>query len=169
MKIFFFFLASVGIALGEQKERIEIARTDRVVEGWMVRVDDRLLPEGEFHEEFGERALSLLRANLIQIRMLVPEPQLSALRKVVIVVDEHPKLNAAQYHPSKDWLVGEGYEPALAKCVHLSKASFFASPAIVFQQQWVTLHELAHAYHDQVLGWDYPCLLYTSPSPRDRG
>ena len=55
----------------------------------------------------------------------MPEPQLSDLRKVTIVLDEHPELKAAQYHPDKQWLQENGYEPSLAKCVHISRASFF--------------------------------------------
>lgn len=120
-----------------------------------MRADERLLEGGEFHEEFGARALSLLRANLVRIGALVSEPQLSELRKVTIVLDEHPKLKAAQYHPSVEWLKKNGYESSLGKCVHISQASFFADPRLILHQPSMTLHELAHAYHDQVLGWEY--------------
>ena len=140
------------MALGEVAA---LDRKEQQLEGWRVRVDERLLEGGEFYEDFGERALALLTGDLVRIAALVPEPQLSELRKVTIVVDEHPKLKAAQYHPSENWLKENGYESSLAKCVHISRASFFASPQIVLQQPSVTLHELTHAYHDQVLSWEY--------------
>ena len=148
-----FYLLGSAIAFGDV---LSLNRQAQEMEGWQVRVDERLLPGGEFDEAFGQRALSLLEANLVRIAALVPEPQLSDLRKVTIVLDEHPKLKAAQYHPSEEWLKDNDYEVSLAKCVHISQASFFADPKLIFQQPSVVLHELAHAYHDQVLTWDYP-------------
>ena len=107
-----------------------LERQDQKLEGWQLRVDERLLAGGEFHEDFGKRALALLGANLVRIAALVPEPQLSELRKVTIVLDEHPQLKAAQYHPSKNWLKENGYEGILAKCVHISQRFFFCGSQI---------------------------------------
>ena len=44
----------------------------------------------------------------------------------------------------------------LAKCVHLPRAADVATRRNVREQPWVILHELAHAYHDRVLGFDEP-------------
>ncbi|MGJ8723181.1 MAG: metallopeptidase [Roseibacillus sp.] len=153
MRIFALFYFFSGLVVFGQV--VELDRKNQEMEGWTVRVDERLLAGGEFHEDFGEQALAVLGASLVRIAVLVPEPQLSELRKVSIVMDEHPKLKAAQYHPSEQWLEENGYESSLAKCVHISQASFFANPKLVFQQPSVVLHELAHAYHDQVLSWEY--------------
>jgi hypothetical protein len=61
-----------------------------------------------------------------------------------------------QYHPSAGWLVGHGYARDLARCVHIPDAADFVSARSNNEQQWCVLHELAHAYHDQVLGFDEP-------------
>ena len=61
-----------------------------------------------------------------------------------------------QYHPSAGWLKGNGYSPDLAKCVHIPRAADLPTRRCINEQPWVILHELAHAYHDQVLGFDEP-------------
>ncbi len=64
-----------------------------------------------------------------------------------------------QYHPSADWLRENGYSTNLARCVHIPTAADLATPRNINEQPWVVLHELAHAYHDQVLGFDDPRIL----------
>ena len=77
------------------------------------------------------------------------------LQQVVIVLDlTHGDLGPMQYHPSAGWLKDHGYSPDLAKCVHLPRAADVATRRNIREQPWVILHELAHAYHDQVLGFD---------------
>jgi len=130
-------------------------RTERQIEGWTVRVDNRLL-EGT-NAALGAKALKLLESKLVDITYVVPSNRLSALRNVPIVLDlTHGKLRAMQYHPSPEWLRENGYSTNLAKCVHIPEAADFARSRQVDEQPWVVLHELAHAYHDQVLGFDEP-------------
>lgn len=133
----------------------EIARSETTVHGWTVRVDKQLLPGGKLHDDLGKRALLRLASDLGRIALLVPEEPLRKLRTVPIVLDEHPELKGAQYHPSKEWLVENGYEASLAKCVHISKASFYVKRDHLLVQPSMLLHELSHAYHDQFLGFDY--------------
>lgn len=47
-------------------------------------------------------------------------------------------------------------EPALAKCVPIPDAAKFLSPFENHRMPWGVLHEPAHAYHDQVPGFDNP-------------
>ena len=61
-----------------------------------------------------------------------------------------------QYHPSRAWLVAHGYDPRLAKKVHIPRAADLFSRQQLLKQPAAVLHELAHAYHDQVLGFDNP-------------
>jgi len=134
------------------------AHTTRNVEGWTVRVDDRLLTGGG--ATLGERALTLLGARLTAITFVVPEPALAKLRAVTIQLDrDYGDLRPMQYHPSSGWLKAQGYSEALAKCVHLPSAEGFLAPFDLHRMPWVVLHELAHAYHDQVLGFDEPRLV----------
>jgi hypothetical protein len=61
-----------------------------------------------------------------------------------------------QYHPDADWLEANGYSTDLVKCVHIPEAADLPTPRNINEQPWVVLHELAHAYHDRVLGFDDP-------------
>ena len=132
---------------------LPVSHTNRRIEGWTVRVDDRLLAgDGA---ELGGRAIRLLTARLVCIGVVVPEAKLARLREVVIQLDlTHGKLRPMQYHPSADWLKANGYSEDLAKCVHIPDAAEFLSPFENHRQPWAVLHELAHAYHDRVLGFD---------------
>lgn len=131
------------------------SRTGQNLVGWTVRVDDRLLAEP--NAALGQRALKLLEARLTDISNVVKADRLAELRKVPIVLDlAHGQLKPAQYHPSADWLTGNGYAADLAKCVHIPDATRFVEPRHQFIQPWCVLHELAHAYHDRVLSFEEP-------------
>lgn len=131
------------------------ARTAIQLEGWTIRVDDRL---GEPpHVDLKQRALRFLEAKLVEVKAVVPEERLKELRKVVIVIDLNcGKLNNMQYHPSAGWLKANGYPSELEKCVHIPKAEQLPTRRNINEQPWVILHELAHAFHDQQLGFDEP-------------
>lgn len=131
------------------------SRTVKVIEGWTVRVDDRLLKAPD--DELGTRALRFLENKLSDIKAVVSADKLKKLQTVTIVLDlTHGNLGPMQYHPSAEWLKANGYSPDLAKCVHLPRAADLATKRNIREQPWVILHELAHAYHDQVLGFDDP-------------
>jgi hypothetical protein len=131
------------------------AHTTQKIEGWTIRVDNRLL-EGE-HKPTGDQALKLLAARLIAITTVMPEKSLEKLRSVTIQLDlNHGKLTAMQYHPSAGWLKANGYSPELARCVHIPEVSDFLSPSENLRMPSVVLHELAHAFHDQTIGFDDP-------------
>jgi hypothetical protein len=148
-----FFLSLAAISFRAHSAELPTKHTLREIEGWSVRVDDRLL-SGEGANN-GERAVKLLTARLVAITIVVPEPALSNLRAVVIQLDlDYGKLTPAQYHPSADWLKENGYSEDLSKCVHIPNAEQFLSPFENHRMPWVVLHELAHAYHDQVLGFE---------------
>ena len=130
--------------------------TQRDLCGWTVRVDDRLLANTT-NNALGTRALKLLEARLIAIAAVMPDEPLKRLRQVIIQIDlTHADMDSMCYHPSAKWLGSAGYDTNLAKCVHVPDAAYFASPFEAFRQPMAILHELAHAYHDQVLGTDEP-------------
>jgi hypothetical protein len=129
------------------------SRTERSIEGWTVRVDDRLLESK--HKEVGTRILKSLEARLSDIEAVVPPARVADLRKVAIVLDmSHGKLMPMQYHPEAKWLVDNGYAADLVHCVQIPVARRLLEPRQINVQPWCVLHELAHAYHDQVLGFD---------------
>ncbi len=131
------------------------SHTAKTVEGWTVRVDDRLLKAPD--DELGTRALRFLEGKLSDIKVVVPADKVKKLQGVTIVLDlTHGNLGPMQYHPDAGWLKANGYATDLAKCVHLPRAADVATKRNINEQPWVILHELAHAYHDQVLGFDEP-------------
>jgi hypothetical protein len=131
------------------------SHTIKKIEGWTVRVDDRLLKAPD--QELGTRALRCLENKLSDIRMVMPTDKLKNLQAVTIVLDmTHGNLDSMQYHPDAGWLKENSYSTDLAKCVHIPIAVELTGKLLVNEQPWVVLHELAHAYHDQVLGFDEP-------------
>lgn len=135
-----------------------VETVNKQIEGWNVYVDPQLL-DGPFKEE-GDKALKMLANHLLRITILVPEKQLTGLRKIGIQIEHfHPDLSSMQYHPEVEWLNGHGYDPQLAKRVHIPRAAQLFSPEQLLKHPAVVLHELAHAYHDQVLGFEDPGIL----------
>ncbi len=132
------------------------SRSVRELEGWTLRVDDRLL--GEMPDAaLGTRALKFLEAKLVEIKAVVPAERLKDLQSVTIVMDLNcGKLGSMQYHPDAGWLKANGYPTDLAKCVHLPRAADLPTRRNINEQPWVILHELAHAFHDQKLSFDEP-------------
>lgn len=127
----------------------------RQIEGWTVNIDPALL-EGE-HAEEGSKALAMLANHLQRINILVRSPQREQLQKIEIWIEhDHPKLKPMQYHPSKQWLVDNGHDPRLARKVHITHARNLLSREQMLKHPAVILHELAHGFHDQVLGFDNP-------------
>lgn len=123
----------------------------RVVEGWTVHVNRALLGK---EAALGTDALKLLGQKLADIARAVPEKPCLRLRQVPIWlgVDDGPN-QRAQYHPSRDWLQKHGFNPEKAKGVEIGCARDFLKTSA--EQPAMVLHELAHAYHDQFLGFDH--------------
>jgi arylsulfatase len=148
--------AQLGGGPAEQAP-LPTAHETRELDGWTVRVDRRLLEAPKV--ELGQRAVKLLEARLVAIAAVVPAAPLAKLRQVPIQLDlTHGALRPMQYHPSAGWLRANGYSAALEKSVHIPEVQEFLSPFEAHRQPWAVLHELAHAYHDRVLGFDEPRL-----------
>ncbi|MEN9975691.1 MAG: hypothetical protein RLZZ282_1697, partial [Verrucomicrobiota bacterium] len=146
-------LALVLAAHAAETSPIPTSRTVRIIQEWSVRVDDRLLEPP--NQELGSRILKSLDARLSNIKAVVRPFCLAKLQRIPIVLDmTHGQLVPMQYHPEPDWLIANGYSPELANCVHIPVAARLLEPRQINVQPWCVLHELAHAYHDQVLGFD---------------
>ena len=125
------------------------------LEGWKIKVDDRL--QQQENQEMRQRALKFLESKLAEIKLVVPEARVKDLQTVTIVLDLNcGNLGAMQYHPSAGWLTANGYPAELEKCVHLPRVRDVATRRNVNEQPFVILHELAHAFHDQKLGFEEP-------------
>lgn len=125
---------------------------EKKVEGWTVLVHKDLL--GGEHAALGRDVLKLLGEQLHAIVRVAPGPAVDKLRQVPIWVERaHPKHPCMCYHPSAGWLKAHGMNPEKEKAVEVANARNFL--AWNRDQPWMVLHELAHAYHDRVLGWDH--------------
>ena len=152
-------IAGIATLAAETQELPKpLSRSALHLQGWTVLVDDRLLNLP--NQVLGSNSLRFLEAKLYDITRVVSAEPLARLQSVSIVLDlSHGKLNSFQYHPDKQWLEENGYSTHLAKCVHIPIAADLPTPRSINEQPWVILHELAHAYHDQVLGFEDPRIL----------
>ena len=129
---------------------------ERNIEGWTVSLDPKLL--NDENKEIGERCLKALANHLQRITYIVPKDRLAELRKLGIWVDWQHSLGNMQYHPSRGWLLANDHDPRLVKHVHIPRAKALLDPRQWAKHPYVVLHELAHSYHDQVLGFDEPTI-----------
>jgi len=75
----------------------------------------------------------------------------NALKSVNIFVEwEREKRGAAVYHPNAEWLARNGWLAEKHETVNIVNISNWTSA----NQPYMVLHELAHAYHNKVLGDD---------------
>jgi hypothetical protein len=140
---------------------------ERQIEGWTVAVEPRLL-EGE-HRELGERALVALANHLQRIKYILPEDQVAALQGMRIWIElDNPRLKNMQYHPNRRWLADRGHDPRLVRHIHIPRANELLDRRTWAKHPYVVLHELAHAYHDQVLGFDEPRIVAAFQSAQER-
>jgi hypothetical protein len=112
----------------------------------------------EAHADEAAEMRRELRHQLHVIGETLPERPLAELRKVRIWVEWEAKPNgAAEFHPSAEWLREHGYNPAKAGDVEINNARNFVSWSRSHQPSMM-LHELAHAYHFRVLGYDHAAI-----------
>lgn len=123
----------------------------RRLEGFEVLVERALL---ERDPERAQAALRLLELQLFQVVRAVPGRVLARLREVPIWLQaNHEGVACACYHPSRDWLVEHGFNPDKARAVEIGNIAHFLD--WTREQPWMVLHELMHAYHHRVLGYDH--------------
>jgi hypothetical protein len=144
------------VASGRSSTRACAEHDEREIHGFKVEVDRSLLaPALGTEDTLGRDALELLSAKLFDIARSVPPKILEKLRAVPIRLDrDDPATICACYHPSKEWLSEHGFDPMLEKHVHIANARKFLDWSK--EQPSMVLHELSHAYHHQVLGYDEP-------------
>ncbi|GIV21794.1 MAG: hypothetical protein KatS3mg023_3545 [Armatimonadota bacterium] len=114
-------------------------------------------------------ALQELEKQIRQIIRAVPPEPLRELRRVRIWLEwENNPRGAAEYHPSAEWLREHGYNPEKAGNVEINNARNFVQWSRG-EQPWMLLHELAHAYHHQVLGYENRMVLIAYRHAMQRG
>ncbi len=126
---------------------------EKQIEGWTIKVDPQLLLKE--NEEVATQAFTAL-ANLLQrVKYIVPKDRCEQLQKLPIWLELKGTLGNMQYHPDRGWLLANKHDPRLVKHVHIPQAKELYDPHMWAKHPYVVLHELAHAYHDQVLSFDH--------------
>jgi hypothetical protein len=124
---------------------------ERQIQGFRVLVSKALLAR---EAALAKQALRELENQLYLVSRAVPGPALEKLREVPIWLSHESKTTCAAYHPSREFLATHaGYDERMAKAVEIGSAANFVAWTRI--QPYMVLHELAHAYHDRVLGFDH--------------
>lgn len=141
---------------------------DHNIEGWTIAVDPALLTKE--NAELKGKVFKALANHLQRVEYVMPEDRLARLKKVRIWLElNNPRLGAMQYHPGADWLKRLKHDPRLVKHVHIPRAKALLSRGTWLKHPYVVLHELAHAYHDQVLGFEDKGITDAWKSAKEKG
>ena len=151
--------SSLTAFAGETKDAAEESAAEfydpviQKVEGWTIKLDPQLLlPE---NAEIKGQALTAIANHLQRVKFIVDKPHVKQLQQLPIWVElENATLTSMQYHPDRGWLISNGHDPRLVKHVHVPIARELYARHMWAKHPYVLLHELAHAYHDQVLSFD---------------
>ena len=123
------------------------------VEGWNIAVEPRLLEKE--NKEVADKAFVALANHLQRVKFILPEAKVKELQKLSIRLElNNQRLGSMQYHPSVSWLRANRHDPALVKHVHIPRARALYYRGMWAKHPYVVMHELAHAYHDQVLSFE---------------
>ena len=138
------------------------------IEGWTIDVDPELMRDE--NSQVREQAFAALANHLQRVRYIVPAKQLAKLQALRIWIDlEHPELKNMQYHPNRQWLIAHQHDPRLVKHVHIPRAKQLYDRGMWAKHPYVILHELAHAYHDQVIGFNDDAIRQAYQAARNSG
>lgn len=118
------------------------------IEGWPIEVSTDLLDRDPWAARQG---LHLLRTQLAGIARIMPGAPLAELRHVPIRL-AHAGIDSLIYHMASatDAAVATG------DFIEIASARFFIRSSD--QKPWAVLHELAHAFHERVLGRANPTI-----------
>ena len=111
----------------------------------------------------------IMDKQLERVENAIPEKALEQIRSVDVwispaIPDVQP---TAAYHPSVVWLKNNNRNPLMAKCVEITNVDNFEFENV--RMPYLMLHELAHAYHDQVLDFRNSKVRKAFEAARDSG
>ena len=122
---------------------------EREVRGWTVHVHPDLVADGS---TLGAAVLELLDHELFEAARALPAPAVARLKRVPLWISlDETDWPGGVYHPSAEWLVANGHDPALAGCIQFGVAANLLTWER--DQPSMLIHELAHAWHHQVVGY----------------
>lgn len=159
-------LLAAPVAAETAAATVKPAYQPRPFAGWRIHVHDDLLRRQPAETD---AALTLLHGQLRTIEEVVPAAAVVRLKQVSMWFSpEYPGVNPkAEYHPGLDWLTEAKRDPCLHRGVEFTNVSIFAAECE--RMPMLALHELAHAYHDQVLDFQHVELLAAYVNAKNTG
>ncbi len=139
--------AAIGLALALTTD-LYVSET---IEGFTIKIDGELVAA---QDPSWTSARQELATQLYRISHVVADAPLAKLRKVTVWVHKAgPGTQCMAYHPGAQYLKEHKMNPDMAKGIEIGNVKTFVS--WTYEQPWMVLHELAHAYHDQFLEGGY--------------
>jgi len=159
-----FAIAALCLSLLQSSSEFEYDYDVVKVQGWTVWVQQELIDVDTLHSD----VMRLLETQLWQIKRDLPPAVVARLRMVPIRMHlDREGCAGGVYHPSSGWLHQNGFPGAWTKNVEFGNAENFL--AWSRQQPAMVMHELAHAWHDQVWGFENPEVEALLDRVRDSG
>ena len=157
-----FFVVGSAILSAESPEGYQT----RKMQGWTVHISEKLLSDDA---EATKQAVILLDAQFELIVARLPKHAVVKMRTVPIWLSPTYEgfRPTGEYHPNRQWLIDNGRRAELAKCIEFSNTPIFERE--IKRMPVLLLHELAHAYHDQVLGFDRADIIAAYRDAKQRG
>ena len=121
--------------------------TSRQIRGWKVYIEKSL----NEHKRLPE-AVRLLDAKLAGVEKMIRPEILPQLRAVPIWLNKDIRTGAC-YHPNPTWLKNNDRMPEKVRSIELQNINHFIDWSK--SQPMMILHELAHAYHHRVHGFQH--------------
>jgi len=123
--------------------------------GWELQLNARLV---QTRPGLAKRVLAEARQRLAVISTRLPAARLQDLRRVTVWIEDETSTDRAMYHTiSSEFPRQHGYPAAKSGSVDIPNAEKFIENGK--DQPFLLLHELAHAFHEQILGHDNPQIL----------
>ena len=148
--LFLFFFAVQTAAAQDWKNEKYI---DIEVLGWKVKVNTRLL-EGD--TSVLKKSLGLFGKELYDISQVLPSKSLKVLKTVTFWFEKETTTHGytGEYwsSTSQKYLFRHGADPLKAGGIEIVAGRYIDQKAVM--NDWVILHELAHAYHNLVIQYD---------------
>ncbi len=146
--------AKASASAAQETESAKYSYRTEQIEGWTVHFQTELEAEPDLQSDVAR----LLGVKLWEVSSRLPQEVVERLREVPIRMHlDREGCAGGVYHPSADWLEDHGYPRSWARGVEFGNARNFLGWTRT--QPSMVLHELAHAWHHQVLGYEHRGIL----------
>lgn len=149
--LFIIFLSITALQTASAQDYANEKYIDIDVLGWKVKVNDKLI-EGD--TSILKKSLGLFGKELYDISHILPTKAVAALKNVTFWFETETVTHGytGQYLGSRKWLIKHGANPEKARGIEIVAGRYIDAKAVM--EDWVILHELAHAYHHLIFEYD---------------